>query len=533
MWITQAVRAREKWLRALPSRVRIAELPGEEEGYDLTNYINDGHTIEDLEAIVEETEEVEAVAEFVPLPAEMPRDAEEAVDRLNRSAFFTKSGVRPCVLCLELKPHGDGEWVEAWQRWTDGQFKAWLNGTHTVQYEDAEGNTNTMGLGSYWQRSPRRKTYSMGAMFAPGEELSPGYFNTWRGFSVEPVEGDVEPMLDHLRMLVDDDEAQFEELVNRLAFFVQYPGERGEVAIVLRGAKGAGKGMVAEVMLRVFGPAGLHVHNREHLVGRFNGHLEDVAFLVADEAFWSGDHGADAILKGMITDAMLVIERKMQDAYWAKNRMSMMILANAAIVVAATREERRYFIVDASNKRCGDHAYFTRLAQWINDGGVEAWLHYLMSRDLTEFNPRTTVRTSALSLQIEAGLEPIPSVLYQLARDGWRVVKSSDTNLHGLDRFPHTDWPDGGFEIKASEMREYVTATLRSRGERLWEPASLDTKVGKAVKLLGGEKSRPREEGRRINVYEFPNLDTARRTWAELHGGQVGDWFDLEAEIPF
>jgi hypothetical protein len=72
-------------------------LPGEEEDYDLTDYINDGHTVEDLEAIVEAAEEFEAAAEFVPLPAEMPRDAEEAVDILNRSAFFTKQGVRPCV----------------------------------------------------------------------------------------------------------------------------------------------------------------------------------------------------------------------------------------------------------------------------------------------------------------------------------------------------------------------------------------------------------------------------------------------------
>ena len=425
--------------------------------------------------------------------------------------------------------------MEVWLRWPEAEFLKWLNGTFTVAYTDAQGHPQLTGLGKYWQRSPRRKTYSMGAMFAPGEQLPYGYFNTFRGFGVKAVEGDVEPLLDHLQMLVSHGEAQFEELVNRFAFFVQFPGERGEVAIVLRGAKGAGKGMVAELMLRIFGPAGLHVHNREHLVGRFNGHLEDVAFLVADEAFWSGDHGADAILKGMITDAMRVIERKMQDAYWAKNRMSMMILANAATVVAATREERRYFIVDASDERCGDHAYFRSLWQWTNDGGVEAWLHYLMNRDLSEFNPRTTVRTSALSLQIEAGLEPIPSVLYQLARDGWCVAKSSDTDLHGLDRFTHRGWPDDGFTIETSEMREYVTAMLRSRGERLWEPGSLDTQVGKAVKLLGGGKSRPRQGGVRTNMYHFPDIDTARRIWAEQHGGPVGDWFDVdhEEETPF
>jgi hypothetical protein len=284
--------------------------------------------------------------------------------------------------------------------------------------------------------------------------------------------------------------------------------------------------MVADVMLRAFGPAGAHIHHRKHLTGQFNGHLEDLALLVADEAFWSGDPVADSVLKGLITDSELYIERKGQDAYRAQNRMSLMILANADTVVAATADERRYFVVDVSDERRGDHTYFTRLAQWVKDGGVATWLHYLMNRDLSEFNPRTTIRTVALLRQIEAGLETIPSVLYQLARDGQCV---SD-RIGDSENFSQKDWPNDGFTIKTNELREYVVSVLRGRGSQVWEPGAVDQRVGRAVKLLGGRRARPRRPEGRTYEYSFPGLHTAREAWAENHEGPLEDWFNTEEE---
>ena len=58
---TRAVMAREKWLRVLPDRVRIVELPEVREGYDFTEYIGDGHTVEEFRQLVSRDPGVRAI----------------------------------------------------------------------------------------------------------------------------------------------------------------------------------------------------------------------------------------------------------------------------------------------------------------------------------------------------------------------------------------------------------------------------------------------------------------------------------------
>ena len=59
--------------------------------------------------------------------------------------------------------------------------------------------------------------------------------------------------------------------------------------LVLRSGQGTGKGLLGTAMLRIFGKHGHHIAQAEHLVGRFQGHLEDCVFLFADEAIFPGD----------------------------------------------------------------------------------------------------------------------------------------------------------------------------------------------------------------------------------------------------
>jgi hypothetical protein len=46
------------------------------------------------------------------------------------------------------------------------------------------------------------------------------------------------------------------------------------------------------------------------VIGKFNGHLEDVVLFIADEAYWGGDKRCVGRLQGMITEPELPIQHK-------------------------------------------------------------------------------------------------------------------------------------------------------------------------------------------------------------------------------
>ena len=62
---------------------------------------------------------------------------------------------------------------------------------------------------------------------------------------------------------------------NWLARLFQQPNCPGEVAIVLKGKKGCGKGIFGRWIVKAWGQHGIQISSGNHLVGRFNSHLRD------------------------------------------------------------------------------------------------------------------------------------------------------------------------------------------------------------------------------------------------------------------
>ncbi len=94
---------------------------------------------------------------------------------------------------------------------------------------------------------------------------------------------------------------------------------------MLRGLKGTGKGMVGQMLMRIFRNHSLHITNSKHLVGNFNAHLVDALFLFLDEAFWAGDKQGEGTLKALITERTLMIEPKGVDTFQMPNRLKILM----------------------------------------------------------------------------------------------------------------------------------------------------------------------------------------------------------------
>jgi len=113
-----------------------------------------------------------------------------------------------------------------------------------------------VGLGKWWIDHPDRRQYD-GIDYAPHGATN-GRLNLWCGFGCERRPGSCSRYLDHLNgNICSGNEEHASYLLNWMADAVQHPDRAGEVAVVLRGAEGVGKGVLYQIpLIRTRGPIG-------------------------------------------------------------------------------------------------------------------------------------------------------------------------------------------------------------------------------------------------------------------------------------
>jgi Family of unknown function (DUF5906) len=181
----------------------------------------------------------------------------------------------------------------------------------SLQVPNGRGGNHTVSapLGQWWLTHRDRPQFR-GVTFRPGgEKVVNECLNLWQGWGVEPELGDWGLIRQHIEEVLAGGNPEFAEYIVRwIAWSIQNPAAQAEVALVLIGEKGAGKGTLIRCLQRIFGTHAFQVTSREELIGKFNGHLQDCVLFVADEAYWGGDKRCVGRLQGMVTETTLPIE---------------------------------------------------------------------------------------------------------------------------------------------------------------------------------------------------------------------------------
>ena len=272
-------------------------------------------------------------------------------------------------------------------------------------------------IAQLWLESPDRRQYPRGVVFSPGKETS-GAYNLWRGFAVTPAPGDWSLLREHiLKNICAGNEALFNYLLDWMARNVQDPGgERPGVAVVLKSVDfGTGKGVFATQYGMLFGPHFQQITNGTHLLGKFNNHLKDCLLCFVDEGVWGGDKQAAGVLKGLITESIMMIEPKGINAFPVENHINLIIASNNDWVVPAGFDERRYLVLDVSPKRKQDTEYFGAIVDQMDQGGREAMLYDLLERKIT-VNLRKVPKTAALFDQVVNSMTTVQKFWFERLR---------------------------------------------------------------------------------------------------------------------
>lgn len=391
---------------------------------------------------------------------------------------------------------------------------------------DAKGRPMQKSAGKFWLEHSLRRQYET-VIFAPGNDTFSAHYNMWKGFAVEPRPGNCELYLNHLHQNVcQNNKVYYDYLIGWMARGVQQPDSPGQVAVVLRGGRGVGKGVAANVYGSLFGRHYMHVANPGHLVGNFNHHLRDCVVLFADEAFFAGDKQHERILKMLITEDTIPIESKGVDVETAPNYIHLIMASNEGHVVPAGGDERRFFVLDIGRAHQQDTAYFKAIADQMNTGGREALLHHLLTYDIKNYEVRHVPQTPALfeQKQMTMGTE----------EDWWFDKLANGTVIEGDKEWRRV--------IRKSELLEdYLLRCNRFRITRRASEVGLGVFLKKVIPDLDqkivrmqwaetGADGYSKAHDAAARCWVICSLEEARNRWADLYG--VQEWgVLLEQEI--
>jgi len=278
---------------------------------------------------------------------------------------------------------------------------AFLSGSEFAKLKitqaSAQGNkVKTTSLAAEWMTHEAHRVYR-DTCFDPTtldrtvqREQGGVALNLWEGLP-ESSPGDVKPFLDLTEYVFSLLPEQDRDLAIKLLIWkYQNPDKLLGIAITLIGVglQGSGKSLWAKIAKECFGSYGVSIPSSS-LESEFNPWLEQCLFVLFDEAepkYVSSKSGSSN-LKGYITDA----DQQLRDLYrkgrQIKNRCMVVLTSNHPEVGNHEEGDRRMFVVSSPAAHPEGAAFYDRVLDWRDRGGIKHLRHWLLSYDLKGWRP--------------------------------------------------------------------------------------------------------------------------------------------------
>lgn len=375
-------------------------------------------------------------------------------------------------------------------------------------------------LGKAWIEWSGRK--EMKAIdFNPNGTPSDTY-NMYQPSPIKAVAGACNLYIDHIyNVIASGNKKHGDYILDFMADAVQNPGKRPGVALVFRGVQGAGKGIFVKYFSKLFEPHYAHVTSSDQIFGRFNSLAMNKLLIYFDEASWGGDKEKEGRLKALVTEDTIVIEQKNREPIIQKNFARLIFSSNNKWVIAAGDQERRFCVLDVSDKQARNSTYFAAIADQMENGGLEALMYLLKNRDISNVDIRDFPKTSALDEQKRRNYDAIQGWWSDCLFRGCVLP----TELDPAGFFAKWESPvpiekcyqSLGISAKQRQVKNHLSETEFGIELKRLMP-SLNYKRITVQNEYDGNDLRPRKR-----AYVFPSLQECREHFDNLMGTQT-DW---------
>jgi len=239
------------------------------------------------------------------------------------------------------------------------------------------------------------------------------YANTWRGFTVTPKEGDVQPWLDHVAFLFPNERYQ-KNVIEWIAFMLQHPDLKCNWQLIIQGDEGAGKDALFVPISQILGSASAVIDNKD-VRGDFDDGLVGSKFITFSEARRIRDDAMEYLkrISASENSNLMMLNPKKQEKVMQHNLWSLAIITNHADAIKLSPTERRFYVLSTEDRVMTEKQKEAYFKKWLQDTEAQAALfHYLLGVTLESFNPDALPeRTKYMMEMIEATDNDMESLL--------------------------------------------------------------------------------------------------------------------------
>jgi len=244
-----------------------------------------------------------------------------------------------------------------------------------------------------WLKDTKMKTYTQIVFTPPPDRVEYGAYNLWKGFPIEETpfdkNADTTKIWKHFKYLSNHDKKVEDYLIKWLAHIVQFPAIKPNTAILLKGNEGAGKSVYAEMYLKhILGGNRITITSKIDMILGLNAVNEGKLLTVLNEASGAETHKKCETLKDYITQTVTTTKKLYHDPIDTVSRDRLIFTTNNLNSIPATKDNRRWVIVQVSNALKGNHAYFKELFKDLNNLTImRKFYEELKNIDLSEWEP--------------------------------------------------------------------------------------------------------------------------------------------------
>jgi hypothetical protein len=212
----------------------------------------------------------------------------------------------------------------------------------------------------------------------PNNSLCPAnVFNMWRPFAMENhkpcIENEeaVDFILNHIKILCNNDQVVFEYLQKWIAQMIQFP-EVKTIVITMISKEGAGKGTLMKLFAKMLGKKKIletSTPSRD-VFGSFNSLMSDYFVINLNELSKAETKGNEGQFKQMVTDGKLIINSKGIAQYEIDSYHRFFITTNNPDPITTKTDDRRNIIIRSSDEKIGDKDYFDEINDYLDDDDI-------------------------------------------------------------------------------------------------------------------------------------------------------------------
>jgi hypothetical protein len=234
--------------------------------------------------------------------------------------------------------------------------------------------------------------------------------------SPEPTTASQDIVLDHLRWLLNGDEAALQHLLRWMAHVVFLPNRRIHHGIVISGKQGTGKSLIGRIVSYLLGSATRSV-SPATLKGSFHDWMIGTRLVLVEELKEMENHSVYNRIKTFFTDDTLHINPKGLPSYDIANHLHFMMFTNHPYPMKLEEGDRRIFYVHSNVSKRDDEHYEDLHRAIFADGGIDGFHVYLRDTVLpnvpANFAHLPPPRTADHAAWIEASRNPIETFIQE------------------------------------------------------------------------------------------------------------------------